>query len=119
MGRKRKDIDIPLEEVIRLYREERWSGQRIGDKFAVHSTTIFRWLRDANVESRSRGRKTVDLNRKLLPAQFKDLYYRRKFTLSDIAKELGVGRSSIHRWFEKFNIPRRPRGHWSKREQIP
>ena len=106
--------DISLEEVIRLYREEGWTAHQIAEKYGVWPQTIFRWLRKEEVPRRPAHRKPPSVDPKVL----KDLYYRRKYTLGDIARELNVSKLTVWAWFKRFNIQRRPRGHWSKREQI-
>ena len=107
--------DIPLEEVIRLYREEHWTAKQIAEKYGVWPQTIFRWLREEGVPRHPAHRKPANVDPKLL----KDLYYLKKHTLGDIARELNVSEMTVLKWFTRFGIARRPRGHWSKREQIP
>ena len=107
--------DIPLEEVIRLYREEHWTAKQIAEKYGVWPQTIFRWLREEGIPRRPAHRRPPNVDPKLL----RDLYYLKKHTLGDIARELNVSEMTVLKWFNSFGIKRRPRGHWSKREQIP
>lgn len=39
--------------------------------------------------------------------QLIDLYYDERMSVREIARELGRGATTIRRWMEKYNIPRR------------
>lgn len=111
---RRHRKDISRAEIVRLYKKKNWSAQQIADKYGVHYTTILRWLETVGVSRRQAHQRPPKVD----PALLSRLYHKKKYTLEDIAEKFGVSALTVWHWFERFEIPRRPRGHWSKREQI-
>jgi transposase-like protein len=105
---------VSLEEIIKLYRDQGWTAERIARKVNVWPQTVLRWLRDASVVRRPSGRRSVRVD----PKTLEELYYQRRYTLKDIANKYKTSDTTVLAWFRRFGIPRRPRGHLSKREQI-
>jgi hypothetical protein len=90
--KKRLHKDVSLDEVIRLYREESWTAERIAKRHGISSTsTIFTWLREAGVERRIAARQHFNAD----STHIKDLYHRQQLTLKEIGEEFGVDEMTV------------------------
>ena len=48
-------INLPIDEIVKLYKEDEWSTRKIGEKHGVTDKTIGSRLREAGVEMRIPG----------------------------------------------------------------
>lgn len=57
-------VQVDVEEVKRLYLEERLSSRVIGERLGVSGTTVMKYLRAAEVQMRPKGTRSVGAKRK-------------------------------------------------------
>ena len=98
-------IVIYKDLLVDLYKNKELSTYDISKKFNCCQATIWKKLREFNIQSRSSGLRRLNLSKE----QLNDLYINKKFSTWRIEKELGIPRSSIHRKLKEFGISVRDR----------
>lgn len=101
---------IPTGEVIRLYRDENWTAERIAEKYGIAYRTVFNWLEEAGVRRRPAARQSFKAD----PKEIKDLYTRKKMSTEEIGQQFGVDQMTILRFLKRHDVALRPRGRYSR-----
>jgi predicted DNA-binding protein YlxM (UPF0122 family) len=106
---------IGIAEILRLYEKEKWSSQRIAQKYGVTFTSVLNFLRKKKQKVRTRKEGTrlflpqwgrlVELGDEWIRCR----YWDQQMSIGQIAKESGVGRRGVYLYMERRNIPRRER----------
>jgi very-short-patch-repair endonuclease len=112
--RRRKQVGpISKETLERLYFQEKLSLNQIANKLKCSISTVFRWM-----EAYKLKRRDVSLATKLNPPtpsnklfipeeELRELYCNRRLSLKQIASKLHYSLSTVYRYMERYNIPRR------------
>jgi predicted DNA-binding protein YlxM (UPF0122 family) len=92
-----------LKEMVRLYREEEWTLQQIGDHYGVTRQAVFDRFKRAGIKMRShlqgvRPKRVFDKETLI------DLYVDKKLLMSEIAKELKTSRKTLAGEFKRHRI---------------
>jgi transposase-like protein len=107
----KRDNVVPMSEVIRLYLDEKWSSQRIADRYGLNYQTILRWLRDAGTSRRKRG---VHSRASLDSRTLVRLYVKEERTMTEIAKDLDCSPGFVVKCMKKFGIQPRSKGYYQQ-----
>lgn len=101
----RQKIKLPLEEIKRLYVEEKWSIVDLEIEFDVSTPTILNRLKEMGVIIRGRKLKTEQFDVETI----KRLYWVENKTSQEIGKIYNVSGQLILIYMKKNNIPTKPR----------
>lgn len=97
-------IELPMDEIIDLYLNKKWSIQDIAHKYWVSTTLIRIRLRESNALIENRHKlSNDDLER------IRKLYVDDLLTLKEIGNIFGVSDMTIRNFMIEHNIPRRGR----------
>jgi len=97
-----KKLEIPEEELEKLYTEEKMSSTEIAEKFGCSKRTILKRLRKYDIPRRKPGpERRKDITKDIL----EELYIDKRFSTRQIADRLDTGRSTVYRKLKKYNIP--------------
>jgi len=94
--------DLPLDEIVHLYKNEKMGSGRIAKKYGCCKATVIKRLREAKVGLRSAGVSKL----KVGDGEFRRLYANERMSTRKIAEKLGCGRSTVHRKIAKLGIAR-------------
>jgi len=119
-ARKKSDwsVNIPKEELERLYCIENWGIEKISEHFHCAGATVFRNMVIYGIPRRPSAiakYATRALSKELL----EDLYWNQELGLSQIGEKLGYGTQTIKEHMVKYNIPRRTRSEVTDGENNP
>lgn len=95
------------EELRRLYIEESMSIPQLSAMFGCSISSAHRWLESANIERRSAAETRLKGIRRLTPDELYQMYVVDMMDTVEIAKEHGVGATTIGRWLESADIKMR------------
>ena len=98
-------IQIPCEELRRLYLDEGLGVAQIGVALGRSASTISIWLRRCGIPTRSGRFQRADVPRELLER----LYLSEALPLREIASQLGVSVGTVSNRLRAYGIPRRAR----------
>jgi hypothetical protein len=98
-----RQIDVPCEELRRLYLEEGLGVARIGAALGRSASTISLWLRRCGIATRSGRFRRADVPRGLLER----LYLAEALPLREVAARLGVSVGTVSNRLRAYGIPRR------------
>lgn len=109
-----KDPDV----LTRLYHEEDMTQTEIADKLGVEQTTIYRWMKNLDIQSRtpseSREVRGTSAGPKVDGPHtdeewLREKYFDEKLTITEMAELAPIeSEVSIMRWMDKYGIDRRP-----------
>jgi predicted DNA-binding protein YlxM (UPF0122 family) len=116
-----RKINISKEEIEDLYINQKLSTIEIAKKFGVCDQTILNKMKKFGIKSRTKSearlgkRLSEETKRKKSEALkinigkkiLEDLYITQKLSLAEIAKRMGVSKSTILRRMQEYNIQRR------------
>jgi transposase-like protein len=95
-------IEIPKEELEKLYSVQGLSTYKIAKIYSCWATTIQDKLEKAGIEKRQPKKK------RFFPKELlEDLYLNKKYSIGRIAKELGTGQGTVLRLLRQYNITTR------------
>lgn len=100
-----KQIEISMELLSDLYKNQKLSTFQIAEKLGCCQATIWKKLKKFNVEARLPGVKRVNISKQKL----KELYISKKFSTWKIEKITKIPRGTIHRKLREFGIKIRDR----------
>jgi transposase len=98
---RHRDRDWLHEQYVTLEK----STYEIGAEFDISPSTIQKWLRKHDIESRSRN--TIADERLRDESWLREQHFEQEMSHSDIAAECGVDRSVVTRWFNRHGINHR------------
>ena len=99
-------INLPMEEIKRLYVEEKVSSVKIAILYDVSSCTIINRLKEIGVDTSKKSKKIKDLTKETL----EKLYFEEKKEYKEIAAMYDVSTSCILYHLKKFDIKINRRG---------
>lgn len=96
------------DELLRyLYQEEELSTYEIADRLDCHSSTIRKWMEKNDVPTRGpRGSKQDAIYKQ--EGWLRENYIYKERSADELAEEVGVANTTILRWLDEHDIPRRP-----------
>lgn len=103
-------IDLPMPDIIKDFKKG-MTIAKLADKYFVSTTTISLRLRDYGFSPR---KYKVSQLEKMDPKIIRDMYWKQKMNLVQIARELSVTASSIRNFMVVHDIPRRRKNANSK-----
>ena len=112
-------LNIDDATLARIYVDERRSKSDIAEQYQVATWAVTRRLRAAGIRRRpgrppGGGQVTPDAD------ELRDLYVKRRLTMSNIAARFGVPDPTVRRWLELADIPlRRPAAGQGTRPDTP
>jgi len=114
--RRRKQVGpISKETLERLYFHEKLSINQIANKLKCSISTVFHWMAAYKLKRRDVSLATklnppTPSNKLFIPEEvLRELYYNRRLSLKQIADKLHCSLSTVFRYMERYNIPRRPK----------
>ena len=96
-----ESTNAPIEELRRLYLDEGWSLQKIGDHFGISRQAVHERLKRDGVEFRRYTRRTPPIDRETL----KRLYIAERLAVRHIAEQLGQSPDKIYESLHQYQIP--------------
>lgn len=98
------------EELENLYKNKKMNRNELADKYGVAPSTIYRWMQEDGLESRSlsEARRLVYCKNKPSKEELTDLIDQ-NVPLSTIAETYRVTNVTISNWAEEFNIRKKPK----------
>ena len=110
--REGKVIDLSKELLEKLYVQQRKSTVEIGKQLGISPSTVRDLLRKYNIPIRDLSdaiRNIYDKQGKKKPTreELYLLYWIKNMSVSKIAKKFYVTSSTVHRWLNKYSIPKR------------
>jgi len=100
-----KQIKISAEELSKLYEKKKLTTYQIAEKFNCCQATVWKRLKEFNINLRLAGVKRVNISEKKL----KDLYLNKKFSTWKIERITQIPRGSIHRKLKEYGLKIRDR----------
>lgn len=94
-------------ELRRLYVDERWSAQRIGEQAKVSKKTALVWLRAAGIERRPIGSRVSLAARGITPptaAELDEMMHVKHMPYREIAALYGVDFTAVPHWVKKHGL---------------
>ena len=118
----RRHVEIPVEELDRLYRVERLTSAEIGSLFGVSEETIRQRLVEAGISRRSKseaakGPRPGARRLHITPEELDCLYNVEGLNTEDISHVYGVSRDLVRRRMAEFGIPRRDKSEAAIRHE--
>ena len=101
-------------EFLQLYDEEQLALHQIASKFGISRHALTDLAREYGITLRPPGRPAGQVDADWLYEQ----YVVQLRTLPDIAREVGVSTVTVNGWAHQYDIPLRPRGAGSHRENL-
>jgi transposase-like protein len=100
------------ENMLLMYYNEKMSMHKIAKEIGVGSATIFRWLKEYGIESRTISEAVSGIPKPIHPSKppikyLKKMYIDDQMSTSEIAKEINVSTTSVLLWMKQYNIKTR------------
>ena len=102
-------------EFVRLYEDQRLSLKEIADQLRIGRNTLTRLAREYGITLRRPG---LTAKTSIDPEWLYEQYVVLHRTLPELAREVGVSTMTMNHWAHDHDIPLRPRGCGSRRENL-
>lgn len=113
-GHSRPNVDKPAEDTLNeLYHEEGLTAEEIANQYGVVEQTVFNWMGDYDIESRGSGTRQGTVITSMADPRLEDKewlktrYVDRKWSMLDIADEIGCTTPSVGYKLDTFGIETR------------
>jgi transposase-like protein len=87
---------VPLDELTRLYLDERLSVADIASRLGLTPQRVYERFRENG----------ISLRRRLSKEELTDLYQNQKLTIREIAKQAGYSVFTVRKYLDQYEIPR-------------
>jgi group I intron endonuclease len=100
--RRIRSVKYNVEDIIKRY-ENKESLKDISKDYKCDKRTLSNLLKENGIEIRNWNKEQ---SKDVTKEQLEEMFYERNLSPTEIAKEIGLSRTAIINWFDKFGIPR-------------
>jgi transposase len=112
--RRRRYRPPPPAQLRRRYSEDGLTAGQLAARYRVSASTVRRWLEDAGIPRRPRGRSRIPS-----PEELRRLYQAEGLSTTQIGERYRVSQSTAHNWLRAAGVALRPKGQPTRARPAP